>query len=887
MSLSVVTFRRFWHAVATWSNIPAAIATVVLLLAAFFADYQNKIVSEQSLRAEVTSHVNLIRAKLEGHINADIQLVRGLVATIVTEPDMKQERFAELAKSVFQEESQLRNIAGAPGLVISLMYPLEGNEKAIGLDYRKDEKQREAALRARDSREMILAGPVDLRQGGQGFVGRFPVFLNRGEANERFWGVVAAVIDMHKLYEDSDLLDENLPIEIALTGKDALGGRGTRFYGDARITEDHPVVAQVLLPTGSWQLSAIPVGGWGSAQTNTWLLRAIMLAGGLLVVGPITVAGRLFRERQEHYRDLHDSERRLRRLSRRLELALDASQLGVWEHDLETNVLWWDDRLNEMYGKPADGGPRGFDDWAGAIHPDDRKRAAADFQHGVAEGVYSSEYRLLLPDGKIRHVRARAVRYQDGDETPKLVGAEWDVTADIALTRELQSAKNLADLRNAELVEAQSRIEHDALHDSLTGLPNRRYLDNELKRAGALGADKIAILHIDLDRFKQINDTLGHAAGDAILIHVAAVLKSTVRPDDFVARIGGDEFVVLCRSAFDPEQLGALADEIISQMRQPVYYHGHQCRFGVSIGIALEDADLPDPRRLLVNADIALYRAKSMGRNRHEFFSRTLQAEIVRTKRVADEILGGLERNEFCAHYQPQFDARTLEIAGVEALARWNHPRDGLLTPDAFLGVAEELNVVADIDKVILEQTLANFARWKLSGLPIPRTSVNVSARRLRDEELIKSLNKLEIPHGSVSFELVESIFLDENDEVVVHNVEQIKKLGIDIEIDDFGTGYASIVSLLRLQPRRLKIARQLVVPIVESSKQRQVAASIIDIGKSLGIEVVAEGVETMKHAQTLRDMGCDLLQGYALCRPLTEAALTEFARYRKHRRAI
>lgn len=887
MRLSIVKFRRLWPALATWSNVPAAIATVVLLLAAFFADYQNKIVSEQSLRAEVASHVNLIRAKLEGNINADIQLVRGLVATIVTEPDMKQDRFAELAKNVFQEESQLRNIAGAPGLVISLMYPLEGNEKAIGLDYSKDEKQREAALRARETHQMILAGPVDLRQGGQGFIGRFPVFLNRGQPNETFWGVISAVIDMHKLYQDSGLLDENLPIEIALTGKDALGGGGTRFYGGGRITDDKPVTAQVLLPTGSWQIDAIPVGGWGSARTNTWLLRAIMLAGGLLVIGPITVAGRLFRERQEHYRDLHDSEQRLRRLSRRLELALDASQLGVWELDLQTNVIWWDDRLNEIYGRPADGEPRHLEDWANTVHPDDRERARVDFERGVAQGFYSSEYRLLLPGGQIKHVRARAVRYQDGDEAPKLVGAEWDVTTDIAMTRELQGAKNLAEIRNAELIEAQSRIEYDALHDSLTGLPNRRYLDSELKRDGSFGSDKIAILHIDLDRFKHINDTLGHAAGDAMLIHVAGVLKSAVSPEDFVARIGGDEFVVLCRSGFDADQLGVLADEIISQMRQPVYYHGHQCRFGVSIGIALEDSELSDPRRLLVNADIALYRAKSMGRNRHEFFSKTLQAEIVRTKRVADEILGGLERNEFCAHYQPQFDARTLEIAGVEALARWNHPREGLLAPDAFLGVAEELNVVADIDKVILEQTLANFARWKLLGLPIPRTSVNVSARRLRDEELIKSLNKLDIPSGSVSFELVESIFLDENDEVVVRNVEQIKKLGIDIEIDDFGTGYASIVSLLRLQPRRLKIARQLIVPIVESPKQRQVVASIIDIGKSLGIEVVAEGVETMQHVRTLRDMGCDLLQGYALCRPLTEAALTEFARYGKHRRAI
>ncbi|KQZ95356.1 histidine kinase [Mesorhizobium sp. Root157] len=861
-------------------------ATVVLALAALFADHQNRVLSEQSLRTEVASHVNLIRAKLEGNINADIQLVRGLVATIVTEPHMQQDRFAQLAENVFREQSQLRNIAGAPGLVISLMYPLDGNEKAVGLDYRKDEKQREAALRARDSHEMVLAGPVDLRQGGQGFVGRFPVFLNRGRSDEIFWGVVSAVIDMHKLYRNSGLLDDNLPIEIALTGKDALGGRGTRFYGDARIVEDNPVTAQILLPTGSWQLAAVPVGGWDTARANTWLLRAIMLAGGLLVVGPIMVASGLFRERQEHYRELHNSEQRLRRLSRRLELALDASQLGAWEHDLETNVLWWDDRLNEIYGKPANGKPRSFEDWAGTIHPADLERAKIDFERGAASGSYSSEYRLLLPDGQIRHVRARAIRYQDGDETPKLVGADWDVTADILLTRELESAKNLAEIRNAELVEAQSRIEHDALHDSLTGLPNRRYLDSELKRTGSFESEQTAILHIDLDRFKQINDTLGHAAGDAMLIHAAAILKSAVRPADFVARIGGDEFVVLCRSGLDPNQLGMLADEIISQMRQPVNYHGHQCRFGVSIGIALEAADMADPRRLLVNADIALYRAKSMGRNRHEFFSETLQAEIVRTKRVADEILSGLERNEFCAHYQLQFDARTLEIAGVEALARWNHPREGLLTPDAFLNIAEELNVVADIDQVILEQTLHNFEKWRLAGLPIPRTSVNVSARRLRDEELIKNLSQLAIPSGLVSFELVESIFLDENDEAVVRNVEQIKKLGIDIEIDDFGTGYASIVSLLRLQPRRLKIARQLVIPIVESSKQRQVVASIIEIGKSLGIEVVAEGVETMKHAETLRDLGCDLLQGFALSRPMSETALAEFACAR-YRRAI
>ena len=212
------------RALISWTSIPAVIATVVLLLAGIFADHQNRVVSNQALRADVTSEVNLIRAKLEGNINSNIQLVRGLVATIATEPGMKQPRFADLAENLLREETQLRNIAGAPGLVISLMYPMAGNEKALGLDYRADEIQREAALRARDSRELVLAGPVDLRQGGQGFVGRFPVFLDR--PSEVFWGIVAAVIDVQELYRDSGLLDDSLSIEVALTGKDALGGRG-------------------------------------------------------------------------------------------------------------------------------------------------------------------------------------------------------------------------------------------------------------------------------------------------------------------------------------------------------------------------------------------------------------------------------------------------------------------------------------------------------------------------------------------------------------------------------------------------------------------------------------------------------------------------------------
>lgn len=870
---------RMKGAVFSPARIPAAIAIVVIAVCAVFADHQNKVVADQAARADVLAKVNVIRAKLEGNINGNLQLARGLVAAVTTEPYMGEQRFAELASRLFNEESQLRDIAGAPDLVISLMYPMAGNEKAIGLDYRKNDQQRAAALRARDERKLILAGPVDLQQGGQAFIGRFPVFVKSAGNTDRFWGIVSAVVDVQRLYQASGLLDEDLGIDVALVGNDALGAKGARFFGDERVVKSDPVMADVLVPSGSWRIAAIPKNGWPATPANAWLLRTIMAVAAALIFLPFLAAGRLIDERQRNYWELQ-------RLSGRLELALEASAIGVWEHDLATNHLAWDDRVNEIYGRQAGGGPRGYSDWAGAIHPADLPGALADFDKAVAErSTYSSEYRIVRRDGEIRYVRSRAIFYQTANNSPRMVGAEWDVTADVLLNTDLVRAKQLTESKNTELESAKARIEHIALHDSLTDLPNRRYLDQVLEDYAAkarLNGGYAALLHVDLDRFKHINDTLGHAAGDAMLVHASSVLKSNVGDRGFVARVGGDEFVVLCTVRDDVGEAAALADSIIEQMRKPVYYHGHQCRFGVSVGIAIDNGMNADARQLLVNADIALYRAKRRGRNRHEFFSGELQSEIVNTKRIADEILAGLERNEFIAFYQPQFNAKTLEIVGVEALARWQHPQEGILAPDVFLKTAEELNVVSTIDRKILQQSLLDFEAWSAEKIGIPRVSVNVSARRLRDEELLKGLRDLHIRKGTFSFELVESIFLDDNDDLVTWNVEQIKQLGIDIEIDDFGTGYASIVSLLKLQPRRLKIDRQLVDPIVNSPQQRQVVSSIIEIGKSLGIEIIAEGVETMKHARLLKELGCDILQGHAFGRAMDSDSLRSFVRSRR-----
>nr|WP_306150601.1 MULTISPECIES: EAL domain-containing protein [unclassified Roseibium] len=862
------------------SYLIAGIAVSVTLVTAVFAELQNRAVHREGARAAIGEQLSKVRAQLEGNINSNLQLVRGLVAVIANQPNIDQTQFSQIASHLIGDHSQLRNIAAAPDLVIRLMYPIAGNEKAIGLDYRKNDQQRRAALQAVDAKQLVLAGPVNLLQGGRGFIGRFPVYTTDLAGSKRLWGLVSAVVDETRLYADSGLLDPDLPLDIAIAGQDADLSDANAFFGDPDVFSRDPVVTSISLPSGGWHIAAIPRGGWNLAPDNVWLVRGLVFVGGLLLVVPILVAGQLYDERQRHHREAKLQQEETERLSQRLRLALDTSKIGIWEFNLETKVLAWDKRMKELYDVPDHTDPNDYNVWSDRLHPEDRERAETEYWGAInSNGVYHSEFRVVLRDGTPRWIRAIGAVHQSKSGQRYIVGVNWDVSSDVALKKHLLEANKSAELRNQELETARAQMEHNALHDSLTGLPNRRFLDQRLMEADP-SRGPTALLHIDLDRFKHINDTLGHAAGDAMLVHTAAILKGTAQDGDFVARIGGDEFVFAVTRATDEMELSMLADQIIGRLSEPVSYQNHLCRFGGSIGIAMVDKDTGSQRRnLLVDADIALYRAKSNGRNRFEFFSGSLKAEIIRTKRVADDILTGLEQKQFVPFFQPQFDAETLKIVGVEALARWDHPKEGMLAPDTFMKTADDLNVVPLIDRTILEQTLQASLRWKLAGLDVPKVSVNVSAGRLADASLFESLDGLSFTPGALSFELLESIFLDDQDPMITSNLKRLQQMGIDIEIDDFGTGYASIVSLLHLRPARLKIDRQFIYPLLGSNEQQRLVSSIIDIGKSFNIEVVAEGVETMDHARVLKDLGCDVLQGYALGRPMPSDDLIAYVK--------
>ncbi len=867
--------------------IAACLALAVVIGVGYFADHQNQALYREQARAEVSEHLGAVRAALESNIISNIQLVRGLVAVIASDPDIDQAKFERIASELVGEHSQLRSIAAAPDLVIRMIYPMIGNEQALGLDYLRHPTQREAALASMQARHMVLAGPIDLVQGGQGFIGRFPVFVEGGPAGDRAWGLISAVIDVDQLYTDSGLMRDDLPIQLVLMGRDADLSDDTVFFGDGMVLKQEPVEAEVSLPNGGWRIAAIPRDGWPEIPSNALQFRAALAAAMLMVMLPIVFAGYLYDQHRAHIRKLAVREGEMRILSRRLKLALETSKIGVWELNIDTGHLKWDQRMRELYGIPDNVTPDAVQHWKDKLHPDDRDQAVAEFDEAIAAGgMYNSVFRVLQADGTTRWIRTIGASHLDPSGHTLVLGVNWDVSDDVQLKTRLIEANQSAETRNRELEDARQQMEHNSLHDSLTGLPNRRFLDERVLKDDAETAPS-ALIHIDLDRFKHINDTLGHAAGDAMLTHAANVLRENCREDDLVARVGGDEFIIAVMTSTKNDALSALAGRIVEQMRQPVPYENHKCRFGASVGIAVNTSDDAVPaKQLLINADIALYRAKNQGRNRFEFFDATLKAEILSNKKLADEILSGLECSEFLPYFQPQFDAQTLDIIGVEALARWQHPKRGLLTPDFFLCTAEELNVVPLIDRAILEQTLWQSARWEANGITIPKKSVNVSAGQLQDPELIDRLDGLLINPGELSFELLESIFLDDQDEIVASNIERLTAMGIDIEIDDFGTGYASIISLLQLKPARLKIERRLIAPITSSTSQRQLVSSIIEIGKSLGIKVVAEGVETRDHVTILRELGCDTLQGFALGKPMPSDVFIDFVRENRWRDA-
>jgi len=426
---------------------------------------------------------------------------------------------------------------------------------------------------------------------------------------------------------------------------------------------------------------------------------------------------------------------------------------------------------------------------------------------------------------------------------------------------------------------ADERVHYLATHDELTGLPNRtmfsQILNLAIKKAQAANAT-FAVLFIDLDRFKIINDSLGHAPGDVLLSAIGARLAQSLRVGDAVGRLGGDEFVLLLQDVSNREHVSAIAREILSAIIRPVILLGQECRVTASIGIALYPADGKDEQSLTKNADVAMYRAKEEGKNNFRFYSRDIMGQSIERLMLESSLRNALERNEFFLHYQPKKSLATGDISGVEALLRWNHPELGIVSPQSFIPLAEDTGLIVPIGRWLMKAACAQNMAWQRQGLPPVGVAVNLSACQFGDERLLQyideALAESGLPPELLELEITESMVM-RNAEGAVKLLVDIKQRGVRLAIDDFGTGYSSMALIKRFPLDTLKIDRSFVREIPQNPEDNAIAEAIIGMAKALGLSVVAEGVETAEQESFLRTRACDEMQGYLFSKPLAPEA--------------
>jgi len=558
------------------------------------------------------------------------------------------------------------------------------------------------------------------------------------------------------------------------------------------------------------------------------------------------------------------AEAALRESEERYALALAGAQDGLWDWNLATDQVYYSPRWESLLGlEPGTLAPEP-ESWLERIHADDREgfdRALEAHLAGRAEHL-EHEYRIRTADGSDAWVLSRGLAIRDAAGRPtRMAGSMGDVT----------SRKR-----------AEEQLLHDALHDGLTGLPNRALFTDRLgialrRRRGARSG--FAVLFLDLDRFKHVNDSLGHEVGDELLMQIGQRLAESLRPGDTVARLGGDEFALLVHDVSGAGEASRIAERIQAVLQGTFVVGGHQVFSGASIGIALSSDGYERPEEMLRDADIAMYRAKSAGRGRYEVFDREMHRSAVALLRLETELRQAVEREEFIAHYQPIVSLDDLRIVGFETLVRWRHPRRGLVRPAQFIAVAEETGLIVPIGWWVVAESCRQIALWRqrFPVDPALTVSCNISGKLFHQPDVVERLVELielhELDPEALRLEVTENVVLDHG-EAVLDRLNRVRALGVGIQIDDFGTGYSSLSYLQRFRYDTLKIDRSFIHRLVAPGDGQAIVQTILALGAHLDMNVIAEGIETVEQLRALKDLDCPQGQGFWFARPIPPPAV-------------
>jgi len=594
--------------------------------------------------------------------------------------------------------------------------------------------------------------------------------------------------------------------------------------------------------------TSVSIGPFSTSSQNLNLLALQLFIGVMSYV--VCLLSITIRQRLE-------VEARVKETASTLAQAQQIANLGSWELNLSSNTLTWSDQVFRIFEIDPTKFEASYEGFLNTIHPDDRNYVNQAYTDSLVNKTpYEVEHRLMMSDGRIKYVAERCESTFDESGSPlRSIGTVQDITD-----------KKLAD----------QKILHQAHYDTLTNLPNRFLsLDrlSQLLHEADRDNTKVAVLFLDLDYFKNVNDSLGHNIGDDLLVELGKRLKEAVRAGDTVGRLGGDEFLVLLRGVHNSEEVTIAVEKLLALFKSPFILSGHEINISSSLGIVMYPGGGQNATEVLRNADLAMYRSKELGRNKFSFFSSEMNEHISRRLSINEQLRGALEREELQVHYQVQVDVYSGDIIGAEALLRWHNYKLGAVGPDEFIPIAEQTGLIVQLGQFVLNQALSAISTANKSGKSDLAIAVNLSPRQFTDPNLLTSIKteikRFNVSPNSLELEITEGVLMSG-----YSNVDQmldgIHDIGVKISLDDFGTGYASLSYLRNYPFDALKIDRSFIADI-QSHHGKELVNAAIAMAHALDLKVVAEGVETEEQLATLKELRCDHAQGYLFSKPVCE----------------
>ncbi|NVJ60588.1 MAG: EAL domain-containing protein [Gammaproteobacteria bacterium] len=824
--------------------ITISLLSVFSLIIAYQTESIIKSEQEQIARINTLKTLSSISAKLKGNLQTSMAMLRSFAAFISSNPDITEAEFNHFAKELLAQNSVLINFAAAPNLTVKHVYPLAGNEAVLGLDYRKHIEQKEMVMRVINSKHSLLEGPINLIQGTSALIGRAPIFYSDESDTSTLWGIISTPIHLNRLLQESGINNEGAGYEIAIRTFDTLGRSSPAFYGDDKLF-DEPNVSSVRISVadGSWEISARPSFIDQGINDSVWITRAIFFLSTLLVIFYLRYRYSQEKEKRRLRYDLSENQQMLGIVG------LTAKVAGI-KVDKNFNIIVWSNLIVEILKIPT----------------------AKPFNH-------LSQFSTLFAEQELEQLQNSVLQCSEAERPFDLELVTQDKKNWIRIQIESE-AKNshviLVFQDISEKVRATKLIEFQASYDSLTQLPNRTLFYERLAIAiekATRNTNKIAVLFIDLDRFKPINDNHGHDMGDRLLQQVAERIKSVVRDSDTVARLSGDEFGVILSDLNDYRYAVNVTEKILEKVNAAYEINKIKMFVSVSVGISIFPNDGNQPQALTQKADQAMYEVKRSGRNGWQFYTRDMQQRSEYRHNLLTSLIEDIDQHKLETYYQPIFDLTSGKIVKLEALARWNH-NGKFIPPNEFIPIAEESGLINKIDLLMLENACRFLIETNDKSIGL---SVNISPRLFQTKDKALEIWLESIQHFAndiaITVEMTERLLTEESVKAT-RVLEQLHNVGIKIAIDDFGTGYSSLSYLVKFPVDIIKIDASFVDKVGIEPSAESLIETILAMAEKMSLSVIAEGIETTEQLEYLKRLNCHMGQGFLLSRPVADKDL-------------